>query len=306
MKRNVTTKKHITHEGKLKAYDNINPDNIHQPEEAFSNEMQNGKIELAKDYKIKEVSLELNLTQHRLSLTNEQKKLEDIKEQDQITKKRRVWSKEEDKTLMNLVDVYGMSSWKKISEKMKVSSKNSQRTRKQCRDRYYNALYLSKKEKGTFSLEQEVKVFELVELYGNRWAKISRKIRGISENQVKNFFYSELRKEIRRIYKKFIKGQKFTEKTKVSIQFLQNLLHDKGISHNEILNPNIRNMLSHLNSKKAEINFLDESPIMYEVPTNVTQEQKRIKTNISLDESLQVFIFDLYICSVKKMKNILL
>ena len=48
--------------------------------------------------------------------------------------------------------------------------------------------------------EKEIKfIFDSERKEGNRWSEIARKLPGRTDNQVKNFFYSSLRKGVRQI-----------------------------------------------------------------------------------------------------------
>jgi myb proto-oncogene protein len=48
-------------------------------------------------------------------------------------------------------------------------------------------------------LEEEKKMFELQKKLGNKWAEIASNMKGRTDNNVKNYFYSTLRKSLRKL-----------------------------------------------------------------------------------------------------------
>ena len=110
-------------------------------------------------------------------------------------KKRMPWSEEEDKAMKQLVNKYGTSNWTLISSKLGKS-----RNGKQCRERWYNHLNPSLK-KNNWTLEEENILFSKHMQLGNKWADIASFLPGRTLNDIKNHFYSKLRKFIRKILK---------------------------------------------------------------------------------------------------------
>ena len=98
------------------------------------------------------------------------------------------WTPEEDQELLRLYKYYG-KNWSNISRSM------PQRTGKQIRDRFLNALDDNlKKEK--FSDDEDRKVLKWYKVYGNSWSKIAKKIKGRTGDMVKNRFYSSLKNHV--------------------------------------------------------------------------------------------------------------
>ncbi len=98
------------------------------------------------------------------------------------------WSKEEDKKLLELFKKYG-KKWSNISKEMPW------RTGKQIRDRYLNILD-DRLNKNKFTKEEDDKIIELYEKFGNSWSKIAKYLIGRTGDMVKNRFYSTLGKSI--------------------------------------------------------------------------------------------------------------
>lgn len=101
-------------------------------------------------------------------------------------KERSSWAAEEDQRLEELVGLYGTKSWSFIAQAM------SGRVGKQCRERWRNHLDPSIR-RDDFTKEEDALVLRLVKLLGTRWARISEKMPGRTENAVKNRYYCFLR-----------------------------------------------------------------------------------------------------------------
>ncbi|CAG9310248.1 unnamed protein product [Blepharisma stoltei] len=111
--------------------------------------------------------------------------------------KRRSWTSQEDEAIRRLVKENGIKQWTVISEKLSEQF-NTQRTGKQCRERWHNHLNPGIN-KDNWSLEEELCLFESHEKLGNKWAEISKILQGRTDNSIKNHFYSTLRKRFRKI-----------------------------------------------------------------------------------------------------------
>lgn len=74
------------------------------------------------------------------------------------------------------------------------------RSGKQCRERWINHLE-EKVKKDAWTEEEEKKLFESTKNLGHKWSEISKLIKGRTDNCVKNHYYSNLRKKVRRMIK---------------------------------------------------------------------------------------------------------
>ena len=110
-------------------------------------------------------------------------------------KKRIPWSEEEDKSIKSLVSKYGTSNWTLISNEM-----GQNRSGKQCRERWHNQLNPNMK-KNNWTDEEENILFTKHMQLGNKWSDIASYLPGRTLNDIKNHFYSKLRKFIRKILK---------------------------------------------------------------------------------------------------------
>eukprot|EP00347_Sterkiella_histriomuscorum_P022152 403331496 len=143
---------------------------------------------------------------------------------------RKLWSVS-DEAIENLVDKFGTKRWTYIAQKLRDDFKIQGRTGKQCRERYTKIFikltYLlcqstlkqplhvyrwhnhldPEIKKDPITPEEERVIFESHRKYGNKWADIAKLLPGRSDNSIKNYFYSTLRKHIRRINKSLRQSQ---------------------------------------------------------------------------------------------------
>jgi len=101
---------------------------------------------------------------------------------------RNPWTPREDAKLVELMKKYGQS-WAMISSCLEG------RTGKQVRDRYLNKLRPNIK-LGDWKPEEDDLIVSLLKQVGNRWSLIATHLPGRTEGQVKNRFYSHLKKRL--------------------------------------------------------------------------------------------------------------
>ncbi|CAH8346519.1 unnamed protein product [Eruca vesicaria subsp. sativa] len=99
------------------------------------------------------------------------------------------WTEQEDMILVNFVHLFGDRRWDFIA---KVSGLN--RTGKSCRLRWVNYLHPGLK-RGKMTPQEERLVLELHAKWGNRWSKIARKLPGRTDNEIKNYWRTHMRKK---------------------------------------------------------------------------------------------------------------
>ncbi|TKW26109.1 hypothetical protein SEVIR_3G164600v4 [Setaria viridis] len=102
-----------------------------------------------------------------------------------------LWSPEEDEKLYNHIIRHGVGCWSSVPKLAGL-----QRCGKSCRLRWINYLRPDLK-RGSFSQQEEDLIVALHEILGNRWSQIASHLPGRTDNEIKNFWNSCLKKKLR-------------------------------------------------------------------------------------------------------------
>nr|GMD29615.1 myb-related protein 306-like [Ipomoea batatas] len=100
------------------------------------------------------------------------------------------WTPEEDKQLLAYIQQYGYGSWRDLPAKAGL-----QRCGKSCRLRWSNYLRPGIK-RGNFSLQEEQSIIQLHALLGNRWSAIASHLPKRTDNEIKNYWNTHLKKKL--------------------------------------------------------------------------------------------------------------
>ncbi|XP_058766463.1 transcription factor MYB61-like [Vicia villosa] len=101
-----------------------------------------------------------------------------------------LWSPEEDEKLFHHITIFGVGCWSSVPKLAGL-----QRCGKSCRLRWINYLRPDLK-RGMFSQQEENLIITLHEVLGNRWAQIAAQLPGRTDNEIKNFWNSCLKKRL--------------------------------------------------------------------------------------------------------------
>ena len=171
---------------------------------------------------------------------------------------------------MNLnkcIMIYGLKNWKAISYDLE-NNFGIKRTPKQCRDRWCNYLKIERFS-SIFTNEEKNLIFKNFFEIGSKWSVLSGIIQTKSENQIKNFINSTIRRNIR----KFNKGKNYEDRINFcSIDILniselkEILIADKEVNINllsskilsEESKKKIQKMRTENMNRSSESNFLVE------------------------------------------------
>ncbi|KAL0296881.1 UNVERIFIED_CONTAM: Transcription factor [Sesamum radiatum] len=100
------------------------------------------------------------------------------------------WTPEEDHKLLQYIQQHGHGSWRTLPPKAGL-----QRCGKSCRLRWKNYLRPDIK-RGKFSIQEEQTIIQLHALLGNRWSTIAAHLPKRTDNEIKNYWNSHLKKRL--------------------------------------------------------------------------------------------------------------
>ncbi|KAI4328475.1 hypothetical protein L6164_020827 [Bauhinia variegata] len=100
------------------------------------------------------------------------------------------WTPEEDQKLMAYIEEHGHGSWRALPAKAGL-----QRCGKSCRLRWTNYLRPDIK-RGKFSLQEEQTIIQLHALLGNKWSTIAAHLPKRTDNEIKNYWNTHLKKRL--------------------------------------------------------------------------------------------------------------
>ncbi|KAL8117160.1 transcription factor MYB16-like [Apium graveolens] len=109
---------------------------------------------------------------------------------DKLGLKKGPWTPEEDQKLLAYIEEHGHGSWRALPTKAGL-----QRCGKSCRLRWTNYLRPDIK-RGKFSLQEEQTIIQLHALLGNRWSAIATHLPNRTDNEIKNYWNTHLKKRL--------------------------------------------------------------------------------------------------------------
>ncbi|MCE3052014.1 hypothetical protein HAX54_051413 [Datura stramonium] len=102
------------------------------------------------------------------------------------------WTPEEDHKLIQYIQLHGPGNWRTLPKNAGL-----QRCGKSCRLRWTNYLRPDIK-RGRFSFDEEETIIQLHSVLGNKWSAIAARLPGRTDNEIKNYWNTHIRKRLLR------------------------------------------------------------------------------------------------------------
>ncbi|KAK4759342.1 hypothetical protein SAY87_022473 [Trapa incisa] len=103
------------------------------------------------------------------------------------------WTVEEDLILINYISLHGEGRWNSLAHLAGLK-----RTGKSCRLRWLNYLRPDVR-RGNITLEEQLLILELHSRWGNRWSKIAQYLPGRTDNEIKNYWRTQVQKHAKQL-----------------------------------------------------------------------------------------------------------
>jgi hypothetical protein len=129
------------------------------------------------------------------------------------------WTLEEDMRLIHYITLRGEGRWNFLAK-----AAGLKRSGKSCRLRWVNYLRPDLK-RGDITPEEERLIIDLQGRWGNRWSRIAKKLPGRTDNEIKNYWRTRIKKKI---LENNHCGNQFLEHEMCSSSFLNPLMQKSG------------------------------------------------------------------------------
>ncbi|KAI7752797.1 hypothetical protein M8C21_021749, partial [Ambrosia artemisiifolia] len=122
------------------------------------------------------------------------------------------WLEEEDEILTAIVGALGEKHWDALAKQSGL-----RRSGKSCRLRWMNYLRPNLKH-GEITQEEEDIILDLHKQWGSKWSKIAKRLPGRTDNEIKNYWRSHLKKKIEAQETECTEGTKTSSKQDIPIR----------------------------------------------------------------------------------------
>ncbi|CAL5193197.1 unnamed protein product [Lathyrus oleraceus] len=194
---------------------------------------------------------------------------------DKVGIKKGPWTPEEDIILVSYIQEHGPGNWRSVPTNTGLS-----RCSKSCRLRWTNYLRPGIK-RGNFTPHEEGMIIHLQALLGNKWAAIASYLPQRTDNDIKNYWNTHLKKKLNKFQAAALESSNST--TYVSKSFSDRSL-DITNNHASSLKLNSNNQNSHQSSSSTYASSTENISRLLEgwmrsSPNSQQQQQQQIKGN---------------------------
>nr|URY18766.1 MYB protein [Zanthoxylum bungeanum] len=155
---------------------------------------------------------------------------------DENSIKKGPWTPEEDQKLIDYIQKHGHGSWRALP---KLAGLN--RCGKSCRLRWTNYLRPDIK-RGKFSEDEEQLIINLHSVLGNKWSAIATRLPGRTDNEIKNFWNTHLKKKLLQMGIDPVTHRPRTDLDNVLANLPQLLAAANFAGNNSLVNNNVPNL----------------------------------------------------------------
>ncbi|KAJ4874249.1 Transcription factor MYB34 [Raphanus sativus] len=186
------------------------------------------------------------------------------------------WTPEEDERLIAYVQLHGESGWRTLPEKAGLK-----RCGKSCRLRWANYLKPDIK-RGEFTPEEDDTIIKLHALMGNKWAGIATSLPGRTDNEIKNYWNTNLKKRLTQKARKYAGASNRDLLTGIIIRNSSNIA-EGSLNSVEVDSPTENSTFTLLNKEAAR------SSALTSFLTNNMSSSSGLSDNCSFADNLDLF-----------------
>ncbi|PWA66225.1 homeodomain-like protein [Artemisia annua] len=197
------------------------------------------------------------------------------------------WTQEEDRKLTQYIQIHGPGNWRTLP-----NNAGLQRCGKSCRLRWTNYLRPDIK-RGRFSLEEEETIIQLHSVLGNKWSAIATRLPGRTDNEIKNYWNTHIRKKLLR------NGiDPVTHTPRLDLSHLSSILNSAQINLSNLLglqtlvNPDVLSLVTLLaasssNQENRELSLHNHLTTMNQTPNMQIQNCASTPSSLSSSQILE-------------------